>query len=373
MTDPEHLYRRAAERSGAGDKQAAADLLEQATARGHAAAGFTLGTFLLDGVAGRRDAARALALFRQAQDRGNAAAGHAALILEALGLGLPEPDIAGALGRLARLAHAGDACALRSLAVLWRLAGDGARASGLIERAATGGDAMARLLRRHFDAANPGRDADPEPLSSLPTPPPPAAEILSSDPDLRRYPGFLPPILCDYLTAKAAPLLQPSQIFDPGTGARRPDPWRRSLTAILHPLDQDPVTLLIDRMISEATEIPMDQGELLSVLSYGPGEEYRRHLDALPDDKGAGSLELARAGQRIATFLILLQSDFTGGETDFPTLGIRLRPQKGGAVFFRNVDSEDRPDPRLLHAGLPVSAGRKWLASKWLRARPLPL
>ena len=37
-----------------------------------------------------------------------------------------------------------------------------------------------------------------------------------------------------------------------------------------------------------------------------------------------------------------------------------------------NVDAEGTPDPRTLHAGLPPTAGEKWVLSQWVRTRPPP-
>jgi hypothetical protein len=75
-------------------------------------------------------------------------------------------------------------------------------------------------------------------------------------------------------------------------------------------------------------------------------------------------------GQRIATFLIYLNDDFEGGETVFPKAGLSVRPAKGDALFFANVDEAGAPDPRSLHAGLPVAAGEKWIVSQWIHNRP---
>ena len=60
-----------------------------------------------------------------------------------------------------------------------------------------------------------------------------------------------------------------------------------------------------------------------------------------------------------------LNTPEAGGATVFPDVGLQVAPVRGNAVFF----SYDRPDPatRTLHGGAPVSAGEKWVATKWLR------
>lgn len=71
----------------------------------------------------------------------------------------------------------------------------------------------------------------------------------------------------------------------------------------------------------------------------------------------------------MATFLIYLNSDFEGGETDFPELNLSYRGAPGDALQFANVDASGAPDVRTLHAGRPTRSGEKWLFSQWVRAR----
>lgn len=361
--DPDRLYREAAAASARGEKAGARALLEKAAALAHPAALYTLGSFLLDGTAGARDLARALSCFDAAHRLGNSMAGHAALALEAAGIGLPAPDRAAAMDRLRRLAFGGDGAANRILAVLHALDGEGPAARTHAARALEAGDRPMSVLRGHF-----AQDAARTPWRDEPT-----SERVSEIGDVRRWPGFLPPLACDYLTLMAAPLLAPSRVFDPVLGVARPDPVRSSRTALFHPLDRDPVIRLIGERAAHALGRPETHGEPLSVLCYSPGEAYGAHLDAFSEDGGAGTRELARAGQRVATFLILLQDGFEGGETDFPHLSLRLRLRKGDALSFETTRADGSPDSRLLHAGLPVRSGRKWMASRWFRARPVPL
>jgi prolyl 4-hydroxylase len=79
--------------------------------------------------------------------------------------------------------------------------------------------------------------------------------------------------------------------------------------------------------------------------------------------------QLAIMGQRVATCLTYLNDDYDGGETDFPRIGWRFRGKTGDALLFANVTSGKQPDPLTLHAGLPVTRGRKYLLSQWIRDR----
>ena len=67
------------------------------------------------------------------------------------------------------------------------------------------------------------------------------------------------------------------------------------------------------------------------------------------------------------TALIWLNDDYEGGETDFPDVGVRVKGAVGDMLLFHNVTGEGLPDPRMIHAGLPVTSGVKWMASRWIR------
>jgi prolyl 4-hydroxylase len=103
----------------------------------------------------------------------------------------------------------------------------------------------------------------------------------------------------------------------------------------------------------------VEQGEPLMILRYAPGQEYRLHSDAI-----AGA-----ANQRTMTVLLYLNQGFAGGETHFPELDITIVPRGGEALLFDNLLVDGRPDPRARHAGKPVRAGTKWLATRWIRQR----
>ena len=67
-----------------------------------------------------------------------------------------------------------------------------------------------------------------------------------------------------------------------------------------------------------------------------------------------------------------------GGTTDFPDLGLRIKPETGTALYFRNV-REPVSDPFSLethesscHAGAPVLKGAKHIATRWVHPVPYP-
>lgn len=53
-----------------------------------------------------------------------------------------------------------------------------------------------------------------------------------------------------------------------------------------------------------------------------------------------------------------------GGETEFPNLGVALKPKTGRAICWTNILSNGKADMRLLHAGLPVVKGIKYAGKR---------
>ena len=123
----------------------------------------------------------------------------------------------------------------------------------------------------------------------------------------------------------------------------------------------------IERRIAALLRWPLENGEGLQILRYGPGAEYKPHYDYFdPAEPGTPTI-LKRGGQRVGTLIMYLGEPERGGGTVFPDVHLEVAPKRGNAVFF----SYDRPHPstRTLHGGSPVLAGEKWIATKWLRER----
>ena len=68
-----------------------------------------------------------------------------------------------------------------------------------------------------------------------------------------------------------------------------------------------------------------------------------------------------------------------GGHTVFPFVGAYVKPQKGSAVLWWNMDRVGGYDVLTKHGGCPVMIGNKWITNKWIRAnsqmfrKPCPL
>jgi prolyl 4-hydroxylase len=189
---------------------------------------------------------------------------------------------------------------------------------------------------------------------------PERAEALCEAPIIKRYPALLTSRECAYLTGMAEPHLRPSFVTNPQTGARMPHPIRTSMGMSFGPTQEDLVIRRINERIAHASGTEVACGEPLHMLRYAPGQEYKPHTDSMPGE----------ANQRVWTVLIYLNGEFEGGATQFPRVDFEFRGAPGDALIFRNVDADGRSDPASLHAGLPVTVGAKWLATRWIRAEP---
>ena len=186
------------------------------------------------------------------------------------------------------------------------------------------------------------------------------SDTLSDDPPVRMIRRLLLPAECRYLIAAAEPELERSFIVHPETGRRIQHPTRTSLGMSFGPTQEDLVVRAINRRIAAVTGTDIAWGEPLQMLCYAPGQEYRPHVDALPGE----------ANQRHWTMLVYLNEGYAGGETRFERLGFAAKGGPGDALLFRNVTPDGRGNPRTQHAGLPVTEGVKWLATRWIRQGP---
>lgn len=186
----------------------------------------------------------------------------------------------------------------------------------------------------------------------------PPAETLSEDPRILRFAGALSEAERMHVAGVANPDLQPAVVVDPGSGRNVAHPIRNSFGTAIGPVQEDLVIAALNRRIAAITGTALDNGEPLQVLRYSPGQQYRLHSDALP----------GVTNQRTVTAIAYLNDGFGGGETDFPAIGMRVRPRAGDLLVFHNTLPDGRMHPGARHAGLPVSRGVKWIATRWIRA-----
>jgi hypothetical protein len=171
---------------------------------------------------------------------------------------------------------------------------------------------------------------------------------------------------------RARPNLEAARVKNAEQGGANAHAIRTNTGMGFSLIDTDLVIQLAHARIAAAIGVPVAHQEPTNILHYMPGQEYRPHYDFIDPGVAHFARELQRVGQRTVTFLIYLNDDYEGGATAFPRLDWSFKGKTGDALAFWNVTG-GHPDTRTLHAGTPTTNGVKWLFSKWVRDRPLPL
>lgn len=173
---------------------------------------------------------------------------------------------------------------------------------------------------------------------------------------------------CEQLIALARPRLRPSTVVDPVTGENSVAEYRNS-EGMFFALCETPLIAALDARFSQIMNLPIDHGEGLQVLRYGPGTHSTPHFDFLVPRNEASEQSLRRSGQRVSTLVAYLNDVPGGGETAFPHAGLSVCAQRGNAVYFEYCNSRGQVDAASRHAGAPVTEGEKWAVTKWMRER----
>ncbi len=250
------------------------------------------------------------------------------------------------------------------------------KASGWDETVAAA--ALEQTLRERLAELNPQASVSPlDAATPLPEPALQAApsvivveghavQVLATlrHPRVIVFGGLLTDTECDELMALSRPRLERSKTVDNATGGDEVNASRTS-DGMFFERGETALISRIEARIGALLHWPVNHGEGLQILRYRPGAEYRPHHDYFdPVHPGTAKI-LERGGQRVATLVMYLNTPEGGGATTFPDVGMEVAPLRGNAAFF----SYDRahPSTRTLHGGAPVTAGEKWVATKWLR------
>ncbi|MES2604290.1 MAG: 2OG-Fe(II) oxygenase [Pseudomonadota bacterium] len=200
---------------------------------------------------------------------------------------------------------------------------------------------------------------------------PEPGDALHVDPRVQRFSNFIPLNICELLVRQSAVKLQPALVYDPINRRNIRYKTRTNTIAQFNLVENDVVHFLLQEKMSAACGVPMVQMEATAILNYQPGQEISNHYDFVDPELVDYEKEIAENGQRIITFLIYLNNEYTGGETAFPQLGFEHRGSAGEGLYFVNSLPDGAPDLRMLHAGKPPLAGEKWIVSQFIRNRPV--
>ncbi len=272
--------------------------------------------------------------------------------LNAAGTGVPQ-DWRAALEHLRRAARLGSGLALAELAAL---AGDWEAAHRLLA-----GESLPSSSADPISAA-----IDLEKWLALPQ-----SVTVSENPRIVAVTDVAGADFCEWVIARSRSKLAPAPTGDRRTGERDIYSSERTNSHCdFRGAEADLVLAALRARIAVLTGTRLDGFESIHVFHYGVGQEFRPHLDATLDSSAADyPVRYAAGHQRVLTFLLALNDDFDGGETDFPMIGMRWKGRRGRGLFFWNVAADGAIDRSAVHAGRPVTRGEKWMLSQWIAGR----
>lgn len=180
---------------------------------------------------------------------------------------------------------------------------------------------------------------------------------------------FLTQSECDHLIGLILKSKTPSTVADPGSTQNSSRTLYRTSDTCMLSTNDEIVNQIDERMCSRMC-IDSSFGEAIQGQYYGPGQYFKQHTDYF--DPGTPSYEhhTKVTGNRTWTFMIYLNDDLEGGETEFPKLNLKFKPTTGKALIWRNTDS-GRLFPDSLHTGKPVKSGKKIIITKWFREKSM--
>lgn len=184
------------------------------------------------------------------------------------------------------------------------------------------------------------------------------------------YPNLLTNNECLEIINIAKPLIKKSEVIGKNGENHFDKNFRTSFNTFIS--RDEEIIKKIYKKLSKIIGISSNHFEQLQVVRYKPGQEYKAHWDSCWEkDKCKEFLKMG--GQRYATFLLYLNDNFSGGETEFPYRNLKIKPEAGKAVLFFNLEKDNKTKlEKSYHAGLPPTSGVKWLCNIWIRLNKIP-
>lgn len=181
--------------------------------------------------------------------------------------------------------------------------------------------------------------------------------------DIQLLPDFLTQDLCNSLIQSYKDRVIPSVIVKSDSSVQK-DSSRTSSSYYIP--NNDLAIPELRQKVAEFLNIDIKQIEPIQFLRYLHGEKYNYHHDYLPGNP---------TNQRVHTILVYLNtlSEEEGGATSFFHYKKKIQPEKGLAVWFRNMDDQGNLISQSLHSGEPIlkSNSIKYALNIWTKQHPI--
>ncbi|MBV9747560.1 MAG: 2OG-Fe(II) oxygenase [Acetobacteraceae bacterium] len=130
-----------------------------------------------------------------------------------------------------------------------------------------------------------------------------------------------------------------------------------------------PDVIALETKYHQVFGIQPEFGEGVQGQRYAPGQQFKPHHDYFHRGTPYWDDMEASGGQRTWTGMAFLNVPGGGGHTIFPEVGIKVTPRAGNLLIWNNMGPDGLPNPKSLHQGSPVTAGLKYVITKWYRER----
>src|SRR5262249_42651027 len=144
-----------------------------------------------------------------------------------------------------------------------------------------------------------------------------------------RFERLVPDSVCTWLIERSQGRLERARVYDSMNSRETTNETRSNSSASFDFASVDVVQFLVQARMAAACRKPWTHMEAPTILHYAEGEQIRNHFDFVDPNAPNYAQLLLEQGQRTITFLLYLNEDYEGGETDFPELGLSHRGKRG--------------------------------------------
>lgn len=140
-----------------------------------------------------------------------------------------------------------------------------------------------------------------------------------------------------------------------------------------HSCNVDPQNETVKRVEGKITSlmgIDVAHGETIQGQRYRVGQQFKPHFDFFHRGEAYWDEMMRSGGQRTWTAMVFLNDVEAGGETNFTQAAAKVTPRRGNLLCWNNMDGIGQPNSYAMHQGCPVTAGTKYIITKWYRERP---
>ena len=132
----------------------------------------------------------------------------------------------------------------------------------------------------------------------------------------------------------------------------------------------EPIVHQIENKLVHLLDVDFELGETIQGQRYAVGQQFKPHHDFFYPNTIYWDEMMRTGGQRTWTAMAFLNTPEDGGQTNFPRASIKVSPVAGNLLVWNNLDDLGEPNIQSLHQGMPVTAGVKYIITKWHRERP---